>query len=117
MLCPGTRRVLLLLAILITVPALGLLALALRRRLPPAMVPGALMILPAEAGGLVGAAQAHALGAALIAGAGLAAAVGAVLQAAATASTQLAPWWFHRFEAELARWEAGAAAPRDVSRP
>lgn len=118
MLSSDTRRVLLLLAILIAAPALGLLALTLRRRLPPALVPGALMVLPAEAGDLVGAAGAHAPAAAVVAAAGLAAALAAVLHAAATAPSQLAPWWFRGFEAELARWDSpAAAAPRDASRP
>jgi hypothetical protein len=105
--------VLLLLAILIAAPALGLLALTLRRRLPPAMVPGTLMVLPAEAGALVGTVGAHAVGAAVVAGAGLAAALAALLHAAATAPTQLAPGWFRRFEAELTRWDLG---PRDAPR-
>src|SRR3954453_14901155 len=68
MLSSDTHRVLLLLAILIAAPALGLLALTLHRRLPPALVPGALMVLPAEAGSLVGAAGAGATAAAGVAG-------------------------------------------------
>src|SRR3954470_6855698 len=107
MLSSDTHRVLLLLAILIAAPALGLLALTLRRRLAPALVPGALMVLPAEARSLVGAARAGGTAAAVVAGRGLAAALAAVLHAAATAPSQLAPWWFRRFEAELARWDTG----------
>jgi|1185.fasta_scaffold1448182_2 hypothetical protein len=44
----------------------------------------------------------------------LIAALAAVVHAAATAPTQLAPWWFRRFEAELTRWDS---APGDAPRP
>ncbi|HEY2636219.1 MAG TPA: hypothetical protein VGI54_02440 [Solirubrobacteraceae bacterium] len=98
----------LLLAFVIAVPGPALLALALRRRLPVAGLPAAAMLLPAEIAALIGTATVGGALAEGVAVAGLAALVAAIAITLATAGTQLNPWWWSAFSAELASWESSA---------
>ena len=102
----GTHPLMPLLALLVAVPAFGLLMLTRRRRLPHAALPAALAVVLAEGAGVVGTVDAGSALAVVIAAAGLFAAAAAVGHSLATGATQRSPWWWHGFDADLAGLEA-----------
>jgi hypothetical protein len=94
---------------LVAVFSVTALVAAIRRRLPTIGFPACFAALGLSLGMLIRAAIAGPSWAMPIAGVAIVGSWAALAWGALTIDTQLAPWWWRRFERDLDRWRADAS--------